>query len=233
MPAKCLFVVPNPSGFVCCYGNSILGHCTTRITKTQGGTLKAGLNPAFSHNMRREWTKKEEEYLVKRYCKQPVEKTAATLGRTICSVKGKARKLGLNIYVGEYIYAKTLAKCFGHDVSVVLRWINKLGLPAKEVKVANVTRYQIDPGKFWVWAKEHQKEIHWANYEPLSLVPEPEWLDEVRKTYTKPNHHRPISNWDIAQTQRMLHHGATFHEIGMALGRTTDGAKHLARTYGL
>lgn len=114
--------------------------------------------------------------MIRRYCKQPVKQTAEILNRTTASVKHKAQKLGLNIYVGEYIYAKTLAKCFRQDVSVVLRWINKLGLPAKRVEVANVTRYQIDPEKFWIWAKEHQEEVHWTNYEPLSLVPEPEWL---------------------------------------------------------
>lgn len=183
--------------------------------------------------MRRDWTKQEEAYLTKRYCKQPVEKTAAILGRTVCSVKGKARKLGLNIYVDEYVYAKTLAKCFHQDISVVLRWISKLGLPAKKIQVANVTRYQIDPEKFWIWAKAHQSEIHWTNYESLSLAPEPEWLTEVRKTYAKPNYHQPISTWDIIQTQRMLRQGATFHEIGVALGRTKDSAKHLAKTYGL
>lgn len=185
------------------------------------------------HSMRREWTKQEEEYLIRRYCKQPVKQTAEALNRTMASVKHKAKKLGLNIYVGEYIYAKTLAKCFRQDVSVVLRWIKKLGLPAKSIEVANVTRYQIDPEKFWIWAKEHQTEIHWSNYEPLSLAPEPEWLNEVRKVYARPNRRRPISNWDIAQTRYMLHHGATFREIGTALGRTKDSAKHLAKTYGL
>ena len=173
------------------------------------------------------------DYLHRRYCKQPVATTAKVLGRTVASVKGKARSLGLNIYAGEFIYAKTVARCFGQDVSVVLRWISKLGLPATKREVANVTRYEISLETFWQWAKDHQNEIHWASYEPLSLLPEPEWLEETRKVYKHCNHHKRVSHWDLAQMSRMLRHGATFHEIGDALGRTTESIKHIARTYHL
>lgn len=183
--------------------------------------------------MRKEWAEQEVDYLHRRYCKQPVATTAKVLGRTVASVKGKARSLGLNIYAGESVYAKTVARCFGQDVSVVLRWIAKLGLPATKREVANVTRYEILPETFWKWAKDHRDEIHWASYEPLSLLPEPEWLEEVRREYKYCHHHKRVSHWDRMRMSEMLRHGATFREIGDALGRTTESAKHIARTYHL
>lgn len=183
--------------------------------------------------MRRKWTEQEKNYLNKRYCKQPVATTAKVLGRTVVSVKRKARSLGLNIYAGEFVSARTVAKCFGQDIRVVLRWITKFGLPATERRVANVTRYEILPEMFWQWAKDHRDEIHWASYEPLSLLPEPDWLEETRNAYKYCNHHKRVSHWDRMRISEMLRHGATFREIGDGLGRTTESAKHIARTYHL
>lgn len=42
--------------------------------------------------MRRQWTQKEEQYLLNRYIKQPLKTTARVLNRTEVSVKRKAAK---------------------------------------------------------------------------------------------------------------------------------------------
>ena len=42
--------------------------------------------------IRRDWTKKEEQYLLNRYIKQPVKTTSRVLNRTEVSVKRKAAK---------------------------------------------------------------------------------------------------------------------------------------------
>ena len=94
--------------------------------------------------MRREWTKDEETYMYRRYLNQSVETTAKFLNRSVSSVKHKASKMGLNHYYGERISAKTLAKCFHSDISVIVRWIDKYDLPCKKVKLKNQTRYLID-----------------------------------------------------------------------------------------
>lgn len=131
--------------------------------------------------MRKEWTTAETEYLLDRYCNQPVKKTAAVLGRSTASVKHKAQKLGLNIYVNEFIYARTLARCFNQDIRVVFRWIEKLGLPARKRRVANTLRYLIDVENFWKWAETHKEDINWSRYELMSLPPEPAWVREEKE----------------------------------------------------
>ena len=97
--------------------------------------------------MRREWTEWEVRYLEKKYVGQPVEKTAKKLNRTINSVKRKAAKLDLNHYT-DSLSAKVVARCFGSDVSVVIRWINKFDLPCKKVICGNQTRYLIETKNF-------------------------------------------------------------------------------------
>lgn len=71
--------------------------------------------------MRREWTEWEMQYLEKKYLKQPISVTAKRLGRSVESVKQKASRMGLNRYM-DILSAKPLARCFGVDISVVIRW---------------------------------------------------------------------------------------------------------------
>lgn len=99
-------------------------------------------------SMRRNWTKKEEKYMIMRYTKQPVDVTAKKLNRSKQSVIRKANRLGLNSYV-DNLGARAIAKCFGVDVAVVIRWINKLGLPSRTISCRNQVRYDIDINDFW------------------------------------------------------------------------------------
>lgn len=145
--------------------------------------------------MRREWTEKEESYMYAKYLNQPVEKTAKFLGRSEVSVKRKAAKLGLNHYL-DNLGAKAIAKCFGCDVSVVLRWIEKFNLPAKKIICHNQIRYDIDSEKFWKWAKEHKEIINWSRYELDSLAPEPGWVKEVKAAYNEKNSRKRFSEYE-------------------------------------
>lgn len=119
--------------------------------------------------MRREWTEQEIIYLKSRYLKQPVSVTAKKLNRTEYSVKRKAIKIGLKHYCTDYLSAKLLAKCFVVDTTVPIRWIEKLGLPAKKVVCETQTRYLIDPDDFWKWAEEYKDKINWTNFKENSI----------------------------------------------------------------
>lgn len=72
--------------------------------------------------MRREWTKQEEQYMLKKYIRQPIKRTAQKLNRTEVSVKHKAAQLGINKHM-DLFGIRTFAECFGVDNSVVLRWV--------------------------------------------------------------------------------------------------------------
>lgn len=178
--------------------------------------------------MRREWTRQEETYMERRYLLQPVEKTAEKLNRTIYSVKRKAAKMGLNHYTNS-LNAKTLAKCFSCDVSVVIRWIEKFDLPCKKVKCSNQTRYLIEVKNFWEWAAQNRDVINWSRYERKSLCPEPDWIDRAIESYNTPKSRKKFTQNDIIVVKNMLHNGLSYREIAEKIGRSRYSVNHLCR----
>lgn len=158
-----------------------------------------------------------------------METTAKKLNRSIPSVKGKARKLGLNNYYGERISAKTLAKCFHSDIRVILRWIDKFDLPCKKVELDNQTRYSIDPVEFWKWAENHKDIINWKKYERETLFPEPSWINyEWKKDNGKPERHRNrITDLEKAAIKGMMRKGMGNKEIAKEINRTYYATVHI------
>ena len=161
----------------------------------------------------RPWTDREVAYLEAKYVTQPVELTAKRLKRTMVSVQHKAMRLGLNSYASEWYNATTIAACFQHDCEVVIRWVEKHGLQARKIVLPNQTRYLIDPDEFWKWADTHRALINWSNYIPLSLPPEPEWVNEERKNYKNTRHRKLFTDTEKIQIKHMIRQGKTYQEI--------------------
>lgn len=178
--------------------------------------------------MRKEWTNEEEIYMERRYLYQPVEKTANKLCRSINSVKRKASKMGLNHYA-DNLNAKTIARCFSVDVSVIIRWINKFDLPCRKIECKNQTRYIIDVDKFWKWAETNKEIINWRKYERRMLFPEPKWLDEAIKNCMCVNSRKKYTEHEIAEVKNLLHKGLSYKEIANQLNRNYYGISHLCR----
>lgn len=178
--------------------------------------------------MRREWTEWEEQYLKKRYLSQPVEKTAKKLNRTETSVRRKAARMRLNHYTDE-LNAKTLAKCFNSDLSVVVRWIEKFDLPCKIVECKTQTRYVIQMDNFWTWAKQHKDVINWSKYNSCSLHPEPVWLRNEVLNYKTPNSRKRFTDEEIRNVKWLLKRGLTYKEIAEETSRSYNSINHLCR----
>lgn len=178
--------------------------------------------------MRREWTQKEESYMKMRYLSQPIKTTAEKLDRTENSVKRKACKMGLSHY-NDSLNAKTIARCFNVDVSVVIRWIKKYELPCSQVICKNQTRYIVNPSTFWGWAEHHKDIINWRKYEKMSICPEPAWLDTEIKQYIAPKSREKYTQEEIVRIKNMLHRGLKYKEIAVQMGRTYYGISHLCR----
>lgn len=178
--------------------------------------------------MRKEWTEGEITYLKRRYLVQPVRTTAVKLDRSEVSVKNKARRLGLSHYNDE-LNAKTVASCFGCDISVVIRWIKKFGLPCKKVHCSSQIRYIIDTDKFWKWGEENKNIINWSKYEKRSLCPEPDWLKEEISKYTGSKRGERYTEAEKNKIRTMLKRGYTHKQIAEETNRTYNGISHLCR----
>lgn len=169
--------------------------------------------------MRIPWTKQEEDYMRRRYLLQPVVKTAEKLNRSVVSVKRKAAKMGMSHYADNY-NARTIADCFNSDIKVVLRWIRKFDLPCRRIECDNQTRYIVYVEDFWEWAENHKDMINWSKYEPLSICPEPDWLNDAVKNYATPRSRVKFTDNEIIMIKNMLHRGMGYKEIAERTGRS-------------
>lgn len=177
---------------------------------------------------RRNWTEKEDNYMFSKYTKQAVAITAERLNRSIPSVKHRAAKLGLNHYL-DNLGAKTIAKCFNVDYSVVKRWIEKYDLPFDRIKHSKNFKYDIDVLKFWKWAEKNKEIINWSKYERRSLAPEPEWVKNEYSSYKNVNSRKRITEDEIQKVKRLWMKGYSNKEISDEMKRSIDSIKHIIR----
>lgn len=179
--------------------------------------------------MVRNWTKQETEYLEKFYEKRGVSYIAKKLNRTVHSVKNKARTLGLNAYICEDLYVRTIARCFNSHPRVINRWIEKYGLPYKTVQRGAFTCKLISADKFWKWAMNHKELIPWERYEKSTILPEPEWVKEAIKAYAVKNHRKRVTPLEEQYVVLQKRQGKSFEQIAKELDRTVDSVKHMWR----
>ena len=178
--------------------------------------------------MRREWYPDEVDYMYKAYLRQPVCKTAAYLDRSVESVKKKAETLGLNHYTTN-LNAKTIAKCFGVDYSVVKNWVKKYRLPAIYVKCSNQTRIVIKAEKFWKWANNHKDMINWSRYEIGSIPPEPEWVVDTKRNYKTVKSRQRFTPEEILRIKSYLRTDMNYQSIADEMGRSLYSIRHVCR----
>lgn len=175
---------------------------------------------------RREWKKGEEMYMTRMYLRQPIEKTAKVLNRSVPSVKHKAIHLGLKRCCGENLSMRDVANCFSTDCSVVKRWMEKFDLP-----YAREHFYSINAKEFWKWAYKHKEEINWSKYQEKSILPEPDWVSEEIKKCNKTKKHRSkVTQMEKIYIKNLLHKGLSYREISKITGRTYYSISHICRT---
>lgn len=179
--------------------------------------------------IRRDWTKKEEQYLLDRYIKQPIKTTARALNRTELSIKHKAAQLGINKRI-DLFGIRTFARYMGVDNSVILRWIEKFDMPVNNYKFDKHNHYDVDLEKFWQWAEEHKELINWSKYECGSLALEPEWVRFEKQMYATPMTREKWTSEDLRMLKKLLHLKKTYAEIATEMGRTYDSIKHIMRS---
>lgn len=139
-------------------------------------------------------------------------------------------RMGVPFERNLQLSAKVVARCFGVDVSVVIRWINKFDMPCKKVVCGNQTRYLIEGNKFWKWAENNKDIINWSKYECMSILPEPKWLKETIRNYATPKAREKYTDDDIVNIRVLLSKGLSYAEIARETGRTYYGINHLCGT---
>ena len=216
------------------YGKKSISEIAKKLNRTkcsvQGKATRLGLADSDKKQDSKPWTLQEELYLEKMYYKRSSEYIASKLNRTIYSVRRKAQNLSLNIFQGEEVYVKTISNCFNVDSSVIKRWINQFELPCRKTLRGENEFISINIETFWKWAFTHQDIIPWNKYDYLSLLPQPNWVDDTIKKYKArlKNHCKPITYYDKSTVARMLRQKYNYNDIALELGRTISSVKHIS-----
>lgn len=176
------------------------------------------------------WTTEEINFLKEWVGIYSVEGIANRLQRTPKGVLSKLNRLGITNMreVTGTMSLLQLARAVGVSRSVITRWIQLYGLPAKKknyyyYKTRKIEHYSIYPDEFWKWAEKNKDKINFANVKRYAILPEPEWFEaELRKDAAQiaKKHHRSWNELDDKRLLQMREKGLTAREIGEQLGRT-------------
>lgn len=181
---------------------------------------------------RRRWTDKEIAYLKENYGNYLDVTVAKRLGRSIDSVRVKAKRLHLHPFKvanGEYISICQLAEILKVDPNVLYRWNEKYSdFPAVSKKIYHSSCLLIKFDSILPWLKKHQDIFSAKNIEPFSLGKEPDWLKKKRAEDFN------ISNnsgkyWTKREEDYLLHlcrQGKTIEEIAKIMGRSSAGIRN-------
>jgi excisionase family DNA binding protein len=175
--------------------------------------------------MGRKWTDKDVYFLQKRVGNCSLSSIAKQLNRSEAAVLLKLKKMGLGNTKNAtgLLTCSELAEALNVDRKTVYNWIQFHGLEA----TSRITRYErkfylIDVKFFWKWAEQNQEKIDCSIIEKHALPPEPDWVEEARKTTTD----KIISTykrWTTKEIELLLKwkkEGLSFNEIAEKLNRS-------------
>ena len=150
------------------------------------------------------WTKEEDAYLLEQVSKNiSVDYIARKLGRTRTGVYTRMYKLGVanrKDNIGMYSINE-IAKIIGIDNKTIIKW-GKLGLKLYKRNIGEKKINFITAEDFWKFAKENKELIVFKRIEENSLLPEPEWVKEIRRT--ERNEVKYKKKWSKEEDERLI-----------------------------
>lgn len=186
----------------------------------------------MSKKHRTRWSVDEVEYLKNNIGSKPIKIIAKHLGRKPTAVIVKSKRIGVENTKDEYgITAGKIASIIQVDRRIVLDWVHKYNLPHQRHITKNTRSFIfINVSDFWGWAENNTHRINFAKIPPNTLIPEPAWVEAMRKK----DHHRnlkptaPRKNWTTIELDKLItlrNKGVIFKEIAGQLGRTPSSVR--------
>lgn len=219
------------------------GKMSVRDLQLLGRTKVAMQNKAHKLNLTgyRQWSKKDEDYLMDSWGTVSMATIAKNLGRTKGAVQQKASKSGLGPFLdaGEYVSFNQLyiaLRGLNQGGYTVQQWLDK-GLPIKTKKVKNCSFRVVYLRDFWDWAEMNSTLIDFSKLEKNVLGEEPKWLEEQRRADIEKRQMYKSIPWTPAEdeTLRALLNAYqyTYRELAFRLRRTEGAIKRRMVTLGI
>lgn len=175
------------------------------------------------------WNKEEDDYLLEK----------ASLGISINSISKKLKRTPKG--VSERMYSlgisnrkdnlgmysiNEIAKIIGINNKTVIKWEN-LGLKIHKKNIGKKKINFITAEDFWKFAKENKELIVFKRIEENSLLPEPEWVKEIRRT--ERNEVKYKKKWSKEEDERLIKLFKTktpIKDIVRIMGRNYSAVTH-------
>ncbi|MGO4890308.1 hypothetical protein ACJ2A9_21380 [Anaerobacillus sp. MEB173] len=187
------------------------------------------------------WSQEELDYLQNKWGVISIKAISNQLGRSVNAIKLKARKLGLGDASLHYdgITVSQLCNVLNVSYSYTMKvWIEKHNLPIKHKIFAEKSKVKvIKYDDFWKWAEANKQMINFAKLEPLSLGPEPSWVEEKRNADLIDVQRKKQRSWSTEDEQTLKGmisaFSYTYADIANRLNRTEGAVKRRIQELGL
>ena len=177
----------------------------------------------------KKWSKDEDDYLLEQSSKNvSVDYIARKLGRTSTGVYTRMYRLGVanrKDNIGMYT-VNEISKLICIDNKTIIKW-GKLGLKLYKKKVGGKRITFINGDDFWNFAEKHKDLIVFKRIEKNSLLPEPVWVEEIRKT--ERNEVKYKKKWSKEEDERLIKLFKTktpIKDIVRIMGRNYSAVTH-------
>lgn len=188
----------------------------------------------------RNWSKKEEEYLIDKWGTISIPAIARKLQRTENAVTQKAQRLNLGAFLesGEYISLNQLCKALGIDYKYkMISWVKKRSFPIHTKRVKNNSFQVVYIKEFWKWAEKNQSFLDFSKFEENAIGQEPGWVKEKRKHDYRVNREYKKSPWTPTEDARLIKllkdYRYNYSDMSRMMQRTAGGIQRRIVDMGL
>lgn len=137
--------------------------------------------------LNRNWTKKEESYLIENWGTISVKTMAKNLRRSENAILVRKCRLGLGAFLknGEYITWNQLQVALGKERSgsgyKMISWVQNRNFPIHTKRVNDNSFKIVYLDEWWEWAEKNMDLLDFSKFEENILGEEPAWVKEKRK----------------------------------------------------
>ena len=182
----------------------------------------------------KDYSLEEAQYIEDRWGVVSVKAIANKIGRSVCSVRLKARRMGLEDprKSSEDVTLGLFCDLSGISYRTIRSWIKNRNFPIKKCVFVNKRVRMVKFKDFWKWAADHKEMLDFTKFEKGDLGIEPDWADIKRrddfekKKYRRKNHN---DEWTPSEDSRLKFLVSqckyTYPEIAKELGRGEGAIK--------
>ena len=190
----------------------------------------------------KDYSPEESQYIEDKWGTISVRTIAKNIGRSVCSVQLKARRLGLedSRKAGSDVTLWLFCDLSGIPYRTIRSWVDSRDFPIKRRAFVNKKVRMVNFEEFWKWAVDHKEMLDFTKFEKGDLGIEPDWVEAKRRDdFEKKKYRRKGHNdeWTPSEDSRLKFLVSqckyTYPEIANELGRSEGAVKKRLQDLGI